>query len=114
MYSDEEYWSDPDQLVHYSYIKGRYGYQAALDFKQKVDSVRSLRDLLHSSVQQFIDTEAEETVTTDSEEDAETNWIQEEISYETSEDDDVVAVRKKYKIQETSCEESEEEGSSTD
>jgi len=97
-YSDEDYWSDPDQLNHYFYLKNRYGYKCAKNFAIRQYSTYS-------------DEEEEEESNNEYEQNS---WLQEEISYEEiSEEADGPPLRKKHKIQETD-EEENEEGSATD
>lgn len=98
-YSDEDYWSDPDQLSHYTYLKNKYGYKCAKDFAKKIKNY-------------YFDTEAEEEQTL---EDVQESWLQEEISFEEiseSEEEYGPPIRKKRKI--SSCSEEDEEGSATD
>jgi len=92
-YSDEEYWSDPDQLSHYFYLKDKYGYKCAKEFAIK---------------SKYFNEETEE------EQDVQ-DWNEEEISYEEisdSEEEYGPPLRKKHKIQETDSE--DEEGCTTD
>jgi hypothetical protein len=93
-YSDEDCWSDPDQLNHYFYLKDRYGFACAVNFAKRLIKQK------------------EETS-----EDDETDWIQEDISEEeiwdsSEEEEHGPPVRKKHKIQ--SPIEEDTEGSATD
>lgn len=93
-FSDEEYWSDPDQLSHYFYLKNKYGYVCAKEFAVK---------------SKYFDQEPEEEIENVQ------DGIQEEISDQeisSSEEEYGPPLRKKYKIQETDSE--DEEGYSTD
>lgn len=95
-YSDEDYWSDPDQLSHYTYLKNKYGYKCAKEFAIK---------------SRYFDQEPQETDTENDEE----NWLEEEISYEEisdSEEEYGPPIRKKRKI--SSCSSEDEEGCATD